>query len=105
MKPLQTIKKSQHYKKGELLICLVLLQLSSHAQSGSKIESSNPVFTEFVKILPYVNGLVTILVFIAGVRGIQKILRSDPEGKTDLLYAGLGAAAYVGLIAAVQMLN
>jgi hypothetical protein len=45
------------------------------------------------------------LVFIAAIRGIQKILRSDPEGKTDLLYAGLGAAAFVGIDVAIRALG
>ena len=92
-------KMSKFIKKNCLKIKLlgffVTLQIAANAQTS--IQANSPVYQEFVKMEPYISGLVTILVFIGAIRGIQKILRSDPEGKTDLMYAGLGAAAYVGL--------
>ena len=106
-KKLARIQKSfrKHIKKIQLFAAFVFFQMYSFAQNTSGIKNDSDVYKAFVKLLPYLNGLVTVLVFIAGVRGVIKILRSDPEGKTDLMYAGVGAAAYVGLSNAVLLLN
>jgi prepilin signal peptidase PulO-like enzyme (type II secretory pathway) len=90
-------------RRFTLILLLLFWHLSSFAQAT--ISDQSPVYREFIKLEPYISGLVTILVFIAAIRGIQKILRSDPEGKTDLMYAGLGAAAFVGLDLAIRALG
>ena len=87
-----------------ILANLFLLQITATAQNTTTATGSTE-FQKFIKLLPYINGLVTILVFIGAFKGIQKILRSDPDGKVDLMYAGLGAAAYAGLYAAIVLLN
>lgn len=104
---MKSIKRFFCSKKTSSRLTLVLFmlswQLSSFAQA--KISDQNPVYQEFIKLEPYISGLITILVFIAAIRGVQKILRSDPEGKTDLMYAGLGAAAFVGIDLAIRALG
>jgi len=104
MKMSSALSKSQNSKKLNLLIFLVLLNLSTFAQN-TNIDSGGTVFSYFTKVLPYINGLVAILVFIGGFRGIIKILRSDPEGKTDLMYSFVGAALYAGLLGVIKLLS
>ena len=104
MKPIKRIFNSKSFRRRlSLLAFLLTCQLATYAQA--KIDVNSPVYVQFIKLEPYIGGLITILVFIAAIRGIQKILRSDPEGKTDLLYAGLGAAAFVGIDVAIRALG
>ena len=90
-------------RRFTLLTIMLTWYLASFGQA--QISDQSPVYREFIKLEPYIGGLITILVFMSAIRGIQKILRSDPEGKSDLMNAGLGAAAFVGIDLAIRALG